>query len=158
MFLSIADALATRLQAEQATGGTLEDIRLVRVGDHQPISILQQPAVVVDWDGARAFHADWQRVEFSAVLRVYLYTASQEGPEAAEREADRLVWDDSTGTPRGLLPALCRCTRTSLVIGGQSYRLAIGDEVHTFAVKDKAHSTGMSWVEVRAVTMRNAPT
>lgn len=158
MFLSIADALATRLQAEQATGGTLEDIRLVRVGDHQPISILQQPAVVVDWDGARAFRADRQRVEFSAVFRVYLYTAVQDGTEAAEREADRLVWDDSAGTPQGLLPALCRCTRTALVVDGQSYQLAIGDEVHTVAVKDKAHSTGLSWVEVRAVTMRNAPT
>lgn len=158
MFLAIADALAARLQAEQTPGSTLEGIRLVRVGDHQPIPTLHHPAVVVDWDGARGFRADRQRVEFSAVLRVYLYTVSQEGPEAAEREADRLVWDDSAGTPRGLLPALCRCTRTALVIDGQSYLLAIGDEVHTVAVKDKAHSTGMSWVEVRAVTMRNTPT
>lgn len=158
MFLAIADALANRLEAEKTPGGALAEVRLVRVGDHQPISILQQPAVVVDWDGARSLRADRQRVEFSAVFRVYLYTAVQDGTEAAEREADRLVWDDSSGAPQGLLPALCRCTRTALVVDGQSYQLAIGDEVHTVAVKDKAHSTGLSWIEVRAVTMRNTPT
>jgi len=157
MFIAIVEALVARLQAEQAPGGTLEDVRLVRTGDYQPIPTLHHPAVVVDWDGARSFRADRQRVEFSAILRVHLYTVSQDGPQAAEREADRLVWDDSTGSPRGLLPALCRCTRTALVVDGRSYILAVGDEVHTVAVKDKAHSTGLSWVEVRAVTMRDAP-
>lgn len=157
MFVSVVDALVERLQAEQAPGGMLEEVRLVRAGDMQPIPTQHHPAITVDWDGTRDLRLNHQRVEFRARLLVHLYTVSLAGTEQAEREADRLVWDDSTGSPRGLLPALCRAARTSLVVGGQSYILQIGDSVMTVAVKDKSHSTGLSRIEVQAVTMRNSP-
>lgn len=157
MFVSVVDALVERLQAEQAPGGMLEEVRLVRAGDMQPIPSQHHPAITVDWDGVREFRFSRPKVEFRARFLAYLYTASMASPEASEREADRLVWDDSTGSPRGLLPALCRAARTSLVVGGQSYILQIGDSVMTVAVKDKSHSTGLSRIEVQAVTMRNSP-
>lgn len=157
MFVAVADALAARLQAEQAPGGLLEDVRLVRVGDMQPIPTQHHPAITVDWDGVRDFALNHQKVEFRARFRVNLYTVSLAGTEQAEREADRLVWDDSSGVPRGLLPALCRAARTSLVVDGQSYLLRVGDSVETLSVKEGAHSTGLSVVEIQAVTMRNAP-
>lgn len=157
MFLALLDALVSRLQAEQAPGGMLEEVRLVRAGDMQPIPNQHHPAITVDWDGVREFRFSRPKVEFRARFLAYLYTASMASPEASEREADRLVWDDSTGSPRGLLPALCRAARTSLVVGGQSYILRVGDTVETVAVKEGSHSTSVSVVEVQAVTMRNAP-
>ena len=158
MFLALTDALVARLQGEQAPGRMLEEVRLVRAGDFQPIPTQHHPAITVDWDGARNVRLNHQRVEIRASLRVCLYTVSMSGAEAAERDADRLVWDDSTGSPRGLMPALCRAARTSLVVDGQPFLLQLGDTVQTVAMKDGAHSTAVSLVEVQAVTMRNAPT
>lgn len=157
MFVAVADAIVARLQAEQVAGGTLEEVKLVRFGDLQPIPAKHQPAISVDWDGARDFHVNRQQVELRAVYQVYLYTSSMDGAEVAEREAGRLVWDDSSGSPRGLLPALCRCARTSIVVAGQPYLLAIGERVQGGILKEGAHSTSVAMVEIQATTIRNTP-
>lgn len=153
MFAALADALVARLQEEQAPGGMLEEVLLVRWGDLNPIPTTQHPAVTVDWDGVVGFRAGNAQVELSAKFEVYLYTVSA-APDVAEREMQGLLWSDATGSPRGLLPALYRIARRFVTVDGQDYLLQLGTEVNTAAVHEKGHATAAAMIEVLATTMR----
>ena len=110
MIEAVLNRIKSILDGEIATGGRLETVKMVQIGDYKEPAATMYPYIAIHCEG---IDFDGFNNPSSAMLTVngsiIIYVSSLASIEAVERARDNLLWEDRTGKPpAGVLPTLLK--------------------------------------------------
>ncbi len=156
MIEALVNKIAERLEAERVPGRTLEAIKLIRVGDIQPIPSQCHPAITIEAGDMDIVSATPAGISVKVPVNIYLYVVSMASGDAAARELLRRIWYSENGADLGLMPAVSKLCAKAMPVENTLMCLRLAGTVDTAVADDKSASTGVARVTVTAETKLSA--
>lgn len=152
MIEALVNKIAERLEAERVPGRALEAIKLIRVGDIQPIPSQCHPAITIEAGDMDIVSAVPASISVKIPVNIYLYVVSMSSGDAAARELLHHIWYSGNGTDKGIVPAVSKLCAKAVHVENTLMCLRLTGTVDTAVADDKSASTGVARVTITAET------
>ncbi|MCR5661662.1 MAG: hypothetical protein K6G50_05995 [bacterium] len=152
MIETLVNKIAERLEAERVPGRALEAIKLIRVGDIQPIPSQSHPAITIEAGDMDIVSAIPASIHVKIPVNIYMYVVSMASGDVAARELLHHIWYSDHGADKGIVPAISKLCAKAMQIENALMCLRLTGTVDTAVADDSSTSTGVARVTITAET------